>query len=328
MEKMIFCTLFDSNYLSRGLVTYRSLEQVCPSFHLYVFAFDDLSAKVLNDLNLDKITVITLKEFEDPELLKIKPTRNIGEYCWTCTPSTIRYILKTYNTPHCTYIDADLEFYQNPSVLIEEMGEKSVLITSHRYTPKYDKSLISGKYCVQFMTFRNDEKGLQVLNWWRDACLDWCYDRAEDGKFGDQKYLDTWPSQFDSVHELENLGGGVAPWNVQQYDVSNSSNGLEGIEINTGNKFEFVFYHFHQLKMLPNDQVDYCRYQLSDKVKNLIYQPYARNLAKVMTDLEVRFPEMRGKGITVKKNDWKAPLVWLKRKLRGDYNIFGLRDIK
>ncbi len=36
---------------------------------------------------------------------------------------------------------------------------KSVLITDHRYTPIYDQSLKSGRYCVQFITFKNDKIG-------------------------------------------------------------------------------------------------------------------------------------------------------------------------
>ena len=174
---------------------YSSLCEICGgNFHLYIFAFDDISLSVLRQLNLKNVTVISLQEFEDEELLKIKPTRSKGEYCWTCSSSTILYCLEHFNLSHCTYVDADLYFYSNPQVLVDEMGDKSVLITLHNYAPEYDRTKTSGKYCVQFVTFRNDAEGLKVLKWWRSVCLDWCYARMEDGKFGDQKYLDDFVS--------------------------------------------------------------------------------------------------------------------------------------
>ena len=90
-------------------------------------------------------------------------------------------------------MDADLYFYQDPQILIDEIPKnKSVLITQHNYYPKYDQSKTSGIYCVQFMYFKNDNEGMKVLKWWRDKCIEWCYNRFEDGKFGDQKYLDDW----------------------------------------------------------------------------------------------------------------------------------------
>ena len=166
-----YCTLFDSNYLTRGLAMYESLKEHSNEFHLYVFAFDDRSYDLLNRLNYENITIISLSEFEDEELLRVKGDRTAAEYCWTCTPSIIKYSIETYNLDSCTYLDADLYFFSNPSVLIEEMSEKSVLITEHRYTPTYDQSATSGIYCVQFMTFKNNVSGLKVLNWWRDACM-------------------------------------------------------------------------------------------------------------------------------------------------------------
>lgn len=315
-----FCTLFDSNYLARGLVTYHSLVSVTEgSARLYVFAFDDLCLTTLKDMNLPNLTVISLAEFEDEDLLRIKPTRSRGEYCWTCTSSTIHYCIKTYDLPHCIYIDADMVFYQNPQILLDEMPPSAnVLITEHRYTPQYDKSKLSGKYCVQFMYFDNSENGQMVLNWWRERCLEWCYNRHEDGKFGDQKYLDDWLTRFKGVHSLQHLGGGLAPWNVQQFDfqliknkifgtsiIQNSkretqnAKNTEGVSVakNPKSEFEAIFFHFHGVKLFEGDKAIFApkMYLLNASVRAFFYAPYLQKLKAAqtqLTNLDARFAHL------------------------------------
>jgi hypothetical protein len=116
------------------------------------------------------------------------------------------------------------------------------------------------------------------LNWWREACIDWCYARHEDDKFGDQKYLDDWTARFEGVHELQHLGGGIAPWNVAQYSFSSSNNKLKGTEISTGKKFDVVFYHFHQVKFFdePIVSISLAGYTISEDVKKYFYFPYVK----------------------------------------------------
>ncbi len=280
MVSLNFCTLFNSAYLSRGLALYHSLVCCCPRFHLYVYAFDDTTYSYLNSQNFKHLTVISLKEFEDEQLLRIKPTRTAGEYCWTCSSSTILYSIEKFRLSNCTYIDADMYFYSNPSVLIEEMGNKSVLITEHRYTAAYDQSAVSGKYCVQFMCFKNTDEGMKVLRWWRNACIDWCYGRVEDGKFGDQKYLDSWTQQFEGVHELQHLGGGLAPWNMQQYNFSKKEKKIYGTEISTGKNFEVVFFHFHGLKLFSDNIVSLTgqTYKMNPSALDVFFKPYVNEL--------------------------------------------------
>src|ERR1700746_3815030 len=119
---------------------YESLLKNCNDFHLYVFAFDDKCYEFLKSQQYKDLTVVSLKEFEDEELLRIKPTRTAAEYCWTCSSSTILYSINKFRLQNCTYIDADMYFYSDPIVLVNEMGNKSVLITEHRYTKEYDQS--------------------------------------------------------------------------------------------------------------------------------------------------------------------------------------------
>jgi hypothetical protein len=261
---------------------YDSLKKHCEAFHLYIFAFDDQSLLILKSLTLEDTTVISLKEFEDEELLAVKPTRNRAEYCWTCTSSTIRFVLNHYQVDHCIYLDSDLYFFSSPQVLMDEMGEHSVYITPHRYTPKYDQSQKTGIYCVQFVAFRNDERGLAVLNWWRKSCLEWCYGRFEDGKFGDQKYLDDWPERFEGVYVSGNLGAGVAPWNMQQYVFTKEKDTITGTEIATGNKFRVIFFHFHSFAFVtPTYFSPRPYYQRNRSVIVLLFNPYRKEILKI-----------------------------------------------
>ena len=327
MTKYNYCTLFDSNYLTRGLAMYESLKKYSDKFHLYIFAFDNKSLVLLSKLNLDSVTIVSLKEFEDEKLLEIKESRSTGEYCWTCTPSIIKYSIETYNLNSCTYLDADLYFFNNPSILIKEMDNKSVLITEHRYTSQYDQSNSSGIYCVQFMTFKNDTNGMKALDWWQDSCNQWCYARHEDGKFGDQKYLDDWIIRFQGIHVLENLGGGVAPWNVQQYDINQDKNITFGISRETKNKFNMIFYHFHNFKLLENDKVELGTYKLDNNDIQYVYQPYIKHLQQITQNLKMVDNKNDYNGITNYKFYWKDPLRNFKRVLLGNYNIFSINKL-
>ncbi len=307
-----YCTLFDSNYLTRGLAMYESLKRHSDPFRLFIFAFDDRSYALLSKLQLDYVTIISLHEFEDEELRAIKDSRSAGEYCWTCTPSTIKYCIEYYKLDSCTYLDADLYFFSNPSVLIEEMGDNSVLITEHRYTPIYDQSATSGIYCVQFMTFKNNANGMKVLNWWRNACNNWCYARFEDGKFGDQKYLDDWTTRFDGIHVLQNLGGGVAPWNIQQYDLYDSN-------------FKLIFYHFHNLKFLMNNKIELGNYRLDKHNLKLLYTPYLQELERISFQLPDK--SYNYNGISKQNRTWKTPFQILKRLRNSSYNIYSKQKL-
>ena len=323
-----FCTLFDSNYLSRGLAMYESLASHCPKFHLYIFAFDNICYSYLSEHKLHNTTIISLEEFEDSDLLSIKHTRTKGEYCWTCTPSTILYCINKFKLPNCTYVDADLYFFCNPQILIDELTHKSVLITEHRYTPKYDQTKTSGIYCVQFITFLNNNDGLAVLNWWRNACLEWCFNRSEDGKFGDQKYLDDWPSRFSCIHILQNIGGGVAPWNMQQYRINNVCGKLCAIEMKTEVAFDICFFHFHGLKLLAKTKIDLSSYRIEANVIKYIYKPYVNHLLKIDNTIAKSKYAKKTPSISAIRKCWQMSVRIFKRKLCGTYNVYKISDFR
>lgn len=280
------CTLFNVNYLDKGLALYESLDRVSNKFVLYVLAMDEKCYEILEDLNLKNIVPIKLSDFENEELLKVKPNRSVGEYCWTCSSNLIRYVIDTYQPEYCTYIDADLFFYSDPYQIIEEMKQKgaSAQVIGHRFNKReYKKrSFIVGKYCVEFNTFKNDEKGNELLNIWCEQCLEYCKIDGDGVHWADQKYQDNWCEDYVYCIETEHLGAGVAPWNISQYKLV-ESNDQKIIVKTRGNQYPMLFYHFENLQYIDKNKIKinvYHQWGLDDKLVKELYYPYLKILNK------------------------------------------------
>lgn len=328
-----FCTYFDSNYLIKGLALYRSLVRHAQPFRLWVLCFDETAYEILQKLALPEVTLISLRDFEegDEELLQAKGNRSRIEYYFTCTPSLPLYILRNHpEVDVITYLDADLFFFSDPSPIYEELGEGSVLIIGHRFPPHLKRSEVHGIYNVGFLSFRRDEVGIQCLHWWRERCLEWCYDRVEDGRFADQKYLDDWPTRFPGVVILQHKGVGLAPWNIDNYSLH-----LQDGHVVVDSQ-PLVFFHFHALKQIRRWLYDpgLATYGVhSDSLlKRHIYVPYFRELREAAHCVSVLVDQphtpmgsIRGNAVFKKGSIFrrvarrvKHELVLIKRVLRGD----------
>jgi hypothetical protein len=277
---MNFCTLFDSYYILKGLALYQSLEDVSDDFHLYVMAFDKECHDKLKALNYRHMTVELVDDFETPELLEAKKDRTKAEYCWTCGPAVIWHFMKKYALSDITYLDSDLFFLGDPKIAFDEIGDNSIAITKQGISKKSEE--LYGKYCVQFMFFRNDEEGCKALAWWRDSCIDWCYQRFEEGKYADQKYLDQFPVKFSKLCVMKNLGVGVAPWNMHRYGYKKDAITYEGKD------YPVVFVHMHGLKFnIKDTKLSICSYDdiITEKDKEFFYNPYASVLVNLLNGI-------------------------------------------
>ena len=287
-----FCTLFDSYYLDKGLALYRSLKKQTDDFRLYIFCFDDKSQEILLSLNLTHAEVIHHTKIENEKLLKLKDERSKAEYCWTCTPVIIQYVLDNCDVENCTYIDADLFFFADPQLLFNEITEynANTVITPHRFTNSIkDRRLCkrSGKYCVEFNYFDQSENSREALSWWRERCEEWCFHLYEPERMGDQKYIEKFPQLFRGVHELQHLGGGVAPWNLRQYRyVKTENNNIIFREISTGKEFPVVFYHFQNLRYLTQNRVNVSSETHSKATKDALYITYLKEIEQCRKELK------------------------------------------
>ena len=279
-----YCTYFDSRYLYKGLLTYESLRRHSSSeIILWILCLDEQAYIVLDKANLRGVRLIRLSELEnyDKELFAIKNNRSLVEYFFTCTPCLPKFIIsKNREINDITYIDGDLYFFADPELIFSEIVNNSIAITPHRFSEQNKFREEWGLYNVAFNFFRRDEYGMACLDWWRNSCIEWCYDRLEDGKFADQKYLDDWPARFKGVKVLDHPGVNLAPWNVKDAKLE-----LVKKSIHVNGK-PLIFFHFHALKQITRRLFNPCweNYDLipSHVLRFCIYQPYICDYYKQM----------------------------------------------
>ncbi len=286
-----FVTYFDRNYPTRGLALLASLKHHClEPYKIYVVCMDQLSMLVLNELKLDGVEVLhrSMVEAWDTKLIATMNNRTSREYLWTLTPAVILAVLRSKaEIDVLTYLDADQYFFSDASAVKHDLAEKSCLIHEHRFSPGLEDLVENGIYNVGVLAFRRDAESFSILNWWKERCIEWCYARPENGRMGDQGYLNDWPERFKGVHVTENYGIGVAPWNMQQYRYRDQGGCIYVDEL------PVVVFHFHDLKLLDPSVAllaSNLRYQIPRSTISNFYQPYLAAIRQAYVDVRAVLP--------------------------------------
>ena len=280
-----FCTYFDVNYLPRARALHESLVRFVGPFRLYALchdraAFDAVAA--LGDPTFVAVDVADL-EAHDPELAAVKSARNRVEYYFTCTASFCRYVLDRFaDVDLVTYLDADLYFFSSPGPVYAELEGFSVGIIEHRFNPRVTSYSRFGRFNVGWVSFRRDPDGLGCLDWWRERCLEWCYDRVEADRYADQKYLDAFPGLFAGVRIIEHPGANVAPWNAANhwFSARNGEVQVDGLPL--------IFFHFAAFKEVRPwlYRTDFGAYftVLGPTLRRHVMRPYIAALKRFTSD--------------------------------------------
>ncbi|MDO6382094.1 glycosyl transferase [Leptospira santarosai] len=279
------CTLFDFNYLPLGLSLYESVRRHFGDFHLWVLAMDDKAYDFFKENSFDHVTVLSLNDIESGDVLTAKGNRTWQEYCWTLSPVLPTYVLRENpDIDHITYLDSDIYFFSDVGPVYDEIGRHSIMIIPHRFPDRLKDLEANGIYNVQMVYFKRDEIGMKCLSRWREQCLEWCYNRAEDGRLGDQKYLDVWPQTYKNVCVLKNEQAGVALWNAERYKIRSKD---EEILID---ERPLIFYHFHMFKFYEGNVygTGIFDYKLKYEVLRPIYDVYVKQLIGVVSRFDLK----------------------------------------
>ena len=272
-----YCTYFDSGYLSRGLALIESLRRHGDDAPVWVLALDDAAQRYLDDAALPGVFTLAMADIEaaEPALAPLRASRSRMEYIFTSTPLVMRWVANKQLDADTVviYLDSDLFFFDDPSLVLDALGDGSVGIIEHKYPARVaDRLAKYGRYNVGWVGIRCDSAGRACLDWWAASTLDWCFDKPEGGKYADQGYLDQFPSRFTDVVVLPSLGFNLAPWNTAGQLLS-----VKDSRVVVNERDPLVFFHFHGLRRVGawyvTSQLVYGA-QTGRILRERVYRPY------------------------------------------------------
>ena len=270
------------------MALYRSLNEHCSAFKLWVLCLSRECHEILSRINLDSVYLIRLEDIEDGdhELLKAKENRSLVEYYFTLTPSLPLFIFDHFNEVDLiTYLDSDLYFFSDPKPIYDELEGNSIGIIGHRFPPRLRHLEKVGVFNLAWVSFRRDKNGLNCLRWYRERCNEWCYDLVKGDRYADQKYLDKFEKLFAKVHVIQHKGANLAPWNIANYKITEKN---KRIQVDGQ---PLVFFHFHALKKVASFLYDsgFAGYQaeFSKIVRDKIYLPYIKTLEEDVNSIHL-----------------------------------------
>ncbi|MGG2015576.1 glycosyltransferase [Bacillus sp. S10(2024)] len=274
-----FSFIISQKYIIQGLTCYYSLVNQAENFNVWICCMDDVTYQTLVKLQLKHAILIHVKEIESQEFLNVKNQRSLKEYCWTLKAPLCLHILQYFpEVDHIIYCDADMYFFSNPNIILREWWKYSVFLCPQRGTTELEN--IHGMYQAGLIGFKNDKNGKEILEWWRDKCLEYCEDRydVEFNRWGDQKYLNHIPNLYSNIKIINQKGINAAPWNI-------ILNNQDTIRIENKKVFvtndELIAFHFGSMQIFNMNEFDLWKHEhlkISPLILKEIYVPYIESI--------------------------------------------------
>lgn len=270
-----YCTMFDSGYLSRGIALIDSMRSVGIEEVIWVLCLDETARQYLDDLAIPGVVTVGLPELEaaSPGLAATRSKRSCVEYYFTCTPALVHFVLDCVESgTWVVYLDADLWFQSSATRVFAEVENSEIGIVPHRFPEQLRTLEKYGRYNVAWVMFKNASQGRACAEWWRQSCIEWCFDRPEAGRYADQGYLDEFTERFSATTVVSDPGINLAPWNLARHELVATGSG--SLEVDGS---PLIFYHFHGLRkkgawIYPN--LATYRATLTTITRDGLYVPY------------------------------------------------------
>lgn len=258
---------FSSTYIAMAKTLVESLQRFENDLVVHAMTADKKSAEFAENSGFDSIELHQIQELiNDPH----RDEKTFAERLFTAGPRFLSEVLdKLPDGERVIYANSDIFFFKDPSLIWSEHPPFDVLLFPHHFSTVNRLRLQKyGQFNAGALAMVSSLKSREIVRSWAEQTAAWCWDRAEDGKYADQKYLETFHGFGSQVVASEDQRFNLGPW----------TNATESLVYE-----QCVFYHFHSARdvgdywLLPHLQY----LKLPTERERSMYQAYLQELFSV-----------------------------------------------
>ena len=315
-----YYTYVNGNFLPRFLALYASIQRFQPDSMLWALSLDSEADDSLGTLGLKSVRLFSLQELirREPDLLRAQKERSRVEFYVTCSPAGLHHVLRELPEDAClTKVDTDCFFFADPAPIHQLEQSANIAITPHRFPEKLRHLERVGIFNAGWVTIKNNSVGRQCVENWKNQCLEWCHEKSDGKGYGDQKYIDDWPSLYPGVLSIAHPGVNAALWNCGGMSIARDGSYV------TLNGERVIFFHFSGLSAISSQiyEVNWSQYGVRPNTILLrhVYIPYLKEVEKARKQLHRPIAWLNFRSSAADQARKPGPWKTFTRCLRGKY---------
>lgn len=165
--------------------------------------------------------------------------------------------------------------------LISDLKGNSILLTRHIFPVQLSKNIKYGIVNAGFVLVRNTGESIAVVADWARRCREWCFLRLEEGKYGDQLYLNDYLGLPD-VKAISDPGVNNGVYYFQQKRKISSNSKEVYVD---GSKL--ICFHFHGICITRSlIYTGFNRYRFPRQAVRVWIHIYRKYLSELKAELK------------------------------------------
>lgn len=223
---MNICTTVAKNYVAHARVLTESFKEHHPDGTCYTLLVDETEGYI--DPASEPFEVVTPADLGIEDFDRRAETYSVYELSMSMKPQLLSYLLNERGMERITFVDPDIRVYDRLDRL-EELAREYELVLTPQITspiprdgkkPTDEHVLLTGAYNAGLISVERGAHTDGLLGWWSDRLKTGSVVAPELGHFGDQRWMDLFPSLMPSCYILRDPGYNVANWNLHYRNLT------------------------------------------------------------------------------------------------------------